>query len=39
MAGSMNNVITNPPAVVKGHPITIGQILGEFVASCNGKIK
>jgi plasmid maintenance system antidote protein VapI len=23
---------------VKGHPITIGQILADFVASCNGKI-
>jgi hypothetical protein len=24
--------------VVKGQPITIGQILADFVASCNGKI-
>jgi hypothetical protein len=23
---------------VKGHPITFGQILADFVASCNGKI-
>jgi hypothetical protein len=23
---------------VKGHPITIGQILADLVASCNGKI-
>jgi hypothetical protein len=23
---------------VKGHPITIGQILADFVASCNGQI-
>jgi hypothetical protein len=23
---------------VKGHPITIGQSLADFVASCNGKI-
>jgi dephospho-CoA kinase len=23
---------------VKGHPITTGQILADFVASCNGKI-
>jgi hypothetical protein len=23
---------------VKGHPITIGKILADFVASCNGKI-
>jgi hypothetical protein len=23
---------------VKGHPITIGQILADFVVSCNGKI-
>jgi hypothetical protein len=23
---------------VKGHPITIGQILADFVALCNGKI-
>jgi hypothetical protein len=23
---------------VKAHPITIGQILAGFVASCNGKI-
>jgi hypothetical protein len=23
---------------VKGHPITIGQILADFVASCNCKI-
>jgi hypothetical protein len=22
---------------VKGHPITFGQILADFVASCNGK--
>jgi hypothetical protein len=24
--------------LVKGHPITIGQIFEDFVASCNGKI-
>jgi hypothetical protein len=24
--------------LVKGHPITIGQILADIVASCNGKI-
>jgi hypothetical protein len=24
--------------LVKGHPITIGQILADFVPSCNGKI-
>jgi hypothetical protein len=24
--------------LVKGHAITIGQILADFVASCNGKI-
>jgi hypothetical protein len=23
---------------VKGHPITIGQMLEDFVASCHGKI-
>jgi hypothetical protein len=23
---------------VKGHPFTIGQIIADFVASCNGKI-
>jgi hypothetical protein len=23
---------------MKGHPITIGQILADLVASCNGKI-
>jgi hypothetical protein len=23
---------------VKGHPITVGQILADFFASCNGKI-
>jgi hypothetical protein len=24
--------------LAKGHPITIGQILADFVASCKGKI-
>jgi hypothetical protein len=33
-------LLNNPPLhqLVKGHPITIRQILAEFVTSCNGKI-